>query len=92
MALWGNYSISNDDIHLVATVRWKLTSGGAVIHTDTWRYDLTDRALGTPAMLAARIVREIKQRARTIDAGVAVYAGVQSELTVPENTDVLVIP
>lgn len=90
--LFLNYDISNQDVYLVVTARWKLTSGGNVIHTDTWRYDLTDRALGNAQELASRIVREVKERASQIDNGVKVYQGVQAALTVAENTDVQIVP
>jgi hypothetical protein len=93
MALWLNYSIANDDVYLVLTARWKLTAGGAVIHTDVWRLDLTDKAVvdGGPAAVAARITQKVKERGRQIDNGVSIYQGVQAELSAPQNTDVQVI-
>lgn len=88
MALWMDYSIANQDVDLVVTVRWRLTQAGGVIHADTWRYNLTDRAVvgDGAAVLARRIADDVRRRAVAIDAGVQVYQEVQGELAVPQNT------
>lgn len=90
MALWANYSIANDDIYLVVTVRWKLTAGGAVLHTDTWRLNLDDDAVveGGPSAVADRLIRRVRERAYRIDRGVNVYNGLAAALGAPQNTDI----
>lgn len=91
MALFLNYGITNQDVYLVVKIDWKLTAGGATFHTDTWRYDLTDRALGNSTDIASRIVREVKERAVQINTGVVIYQGVQAALTVPQGQDVQIL-
>lgn len=93
MALWMDYSIATDEVDMVVTVRWRMTQGGAVIHTDAWRYRLTDRAVvgQGSAALAARITQDVRERAQVINRGVQVYAEVQAALTVPQNTVVQIL-
>lgn len=93
MALWMDYSLANVDVDLVVAVRWRLTQNGPVIHTDSWKYDLTDRYVvgkGVQA-LADKIVSDVRQRAAVIDVGAQVYSGVQGALTVPQNTVVQIL-
>lgn len=92
MALFANYDIKNESVYLVVTVRWKLTAGGAVIHQDQWRYDLTAQSVIRDGAdgLAERITNDVRQRALVINRGVQIFQAVPSRLGAPQNTDVQV--
>lgn len=86
--VWFSYAIRNDDVYLVVGVDWRATQNGPIFHHDDFRYNLKDRAVigKGPTGVAAMIEQDVRDQARIISAGLAVYAGVSAALTVPQNT------